>query len=41
MGTFYAPGRDVDQERFNGTFDDDEDGDDFWEQADRAYEADR
>ena len=42
MGTFFAPTRNVDQEHFNGAFDDgDEDGDDFWDQADRDHGADR
>lgn len=41
MGTFFAPGRDVDQEHFNGTFDDDGEEDTFWAEADRAYEVDR
>jgi hypothetical protein len=41
MGTFFAPGRDVDQERINGTFDDNDEDDDFWAQADRAYEVER
>ena len=41
MGTFFAPTRNVDQEHFNGGFDDDEDLDDFWDQADRDHGADR
>ena len=41
MSTFFAPTRDVDQERVNGAFDDDEDTDDFWAKADRDFEVDR
>lgn len=43
MGTFFPPTRNVNQEHYNGPFDDDgpDEVDDFWAKADRAHERDR